>query len=125
MVMMLRVEQDIDVEGVDYLDRVVYHSGTCVMLDMVEFKWRSLGEGTYRLLRSSEGAKNFHFQFWRRRQLLTDDCTSGLVLHGGSKGLSWWWRDPEFEDGPRDYRHAVRFQSPVQARRFYDEWNSS
>ena len=77
-----RVEQDIDVEGVDYLGRVVYHSGTCVMLDMVDFKWRSLGEGTYRLLRSSEGAKNFHFQFWRRRQLLIDDYISGLV--------SWW-----------------------------------
>ena len=112
-------------EGVDYLGRVVYHSGTCVMLDMVDFKWRSLGEGTYRLLRSSEGAKNFHFQFWRRRQLLIDDHISGLVLRGGSQGLSWRWRDPEFEDGPSDYRHAVRFQSPVQARRFYDEWNSS
>ena len=120
-----RVEQDIDVEGVDYLGRVVYHSGTCVMLDMVDFKWRSLGEGTYRLLCSSEGAKNFHFQFWRRRQLLIDDYISGLVLHGGSKGLSWRWRDPEFEDTPSDYRHAVRFQSPVQARRFYDKWNSS
>ena len=118
-----RVEQDIDVEGVDYLGRVVYHSGTCVMLDMVDFKWRSLGEGTYRLLRHSEGAKFFHF--WRRRQLLVEDFVSGLVLRGGSKGLSWRWRNPEFEDGPSDYRHAVRFQSPVQARRFYDEWNSS
>ena len=104
-----RVEQDNDVEGVDYLGRVVYHSGTCVMLDMVDFKWRSLGEGTYRLLRHSEGAK--FFQFWRRRQLLVDDFVSGLVLRGGSKGLSWRWRNPEFEDGPSDYRHAVRFQS--------------
>ena len=120
-----RVEQDIDVEGVDYLGRVVYHSGTCVMLDMVDFKGRSLGEGTYRSLRSSEGAKNVHFQFWRRRQLLVDDFVSGLVLRGGSRCLSWRWRNPEFEDGPSDYRHAVRFQSPVQARRFYDEWNSS
>ena len=120
-----RVEQDIDVEGVDYLGRVVYDTGTCVMLDMVDFKWRSLGEGTYRLLRSSEGAKNFHFQFWRRRQLLVEDVISGLVLRGGSKGLSWRWRDPEFEDGPSDYRHAVRFQSPVQARIFYEKWNSS
>ena len=120
-----RVEQDIDVEGVDSLGRVVYHSGTCVMLDTVDFKWRSLGEGTYRLLHSSEGAKDFHFEFWRRRQLLIDDYISGLVLHGGSKGLSWRWRDPEFEDTPSDYRHPVRFQSPVQARRFYDKWNSS
>ena len=118
-----RVEQDIDVEGVDYLGRVFFHSRTCVMLDMEDFKWRSLGEGTYRLLRHSEGAK--FFQFWRRRQLLVDDFVSGLVLRGGSKGLSWRWRNPEFEDGPSDYRHAVRFQSPVQARRFYDEWNSS
>ena len=106
-----RVEQDIDVEGVDYLGRVVYHTGTCVMLDMEDFKWRSLGEGTFRLLRSSEGAKNVHFQFWRRRQLLVDDVISGLVLRGSSKGLSWRWRNPEFQDGPNDYRHAVRFQS--------------
>ena len=120
-----RVEQDTDVEGVDYLGRVVYHSGTCEMLDMVDFKWRSLGEGTYPLLGSSEGAKDFHFQFWRRRQLLVDDFVSGLVLRGGSKGLSLRWRNPEFEDGPSDYRHAVRFQSPVQASRLYDEWNSS
>ena len=118
-----RVEQDLDVEGVDYLGRVVFHSGTCVMLDMVDFNWRSLGEGTFRLLLHSEGAK--FFQFWRRRQLLVEDVISGLVLRSGSKGLSWRWRNPEFEDGPSDYRHAVRFQSPVLARRFYDEWNSS
>ena len=118
-----RVEQDIDVEGVDYLGRMVYHTGTCVMLDMEDFKWRSLGEGTFRLLRYSTGSKCF--QFWRHRQLLVDDDISGLALGGSSKGLSWRWRNPEFEDGPSDYRHAVRFRSPVPARRFYDEWYSS
>ena len=60
------------------------------MLDMADFKWRSLGENTYRLLRHSKGAK--FFQFWRQ------DSVSGLVLRGGSKGLSWRWRNPEFED---------------------------
>ena len=118
-----RAEQDIDVEGVDYLGRVVYHSGTCEFHDMAEYKWRSQGVGTFRLLRHSTGVK--FLQFWRRRQLLVEDVISGLVLHSGNKGRSWRWRNPEFEDGPSDYRHAVRFQSPVQARRFYDEWNSS
>ena len=118
-----RVEQDIDVEGVDYLGRVVYHSGTCEFHDMAEYKWRSQGVGTFRLLRHSTGVK--FFQFWRRRQLLVEDVISGLVLHSGDKGRSWRWLDPEFEDGPNDYRHAVRFQSAVQARRFHEEWYSS
>ena len=110
-------------EGVDFLGRVVYHTGTCVMLDMVDFKWRDLGVGTYRLLRHSTGVT--FFQFWRRRQLLVEDVISGLVLRGDSTGLTLRWRNPEFEDGPSDYRHAVRFQLPVLARRFYDAWNSS
>ena len=93
------------------------------MHDMKGFKWRSPGEGTFRLLRYSEGVK--FFQFWRHRQLLEEDIISGLVLRGDSTGLSWRWLNPEFEDGPSDYRHAVRFKSPVQARRFYNEWNSS
>ena len=110
-------------EGVDYLGRAVYHLGTCEFHDMAEYKWRSQGVGTFRLLRHSTGVK--FFQFWRRRQLLVEDVISGLVLHSGNKGRSWRWRNPDFEDGPSDHRHAVRFQSPVQARRFYDEWNSS
>ena len=118
-----RVEQDVGVEGVDFLGRVVFHTGTCVMLGVVDFKWRDLGVGTYGFLRDSTGAT--FFQFWRRRQLLEEDVISGLVLRGDSTGLTWRWRNPEFEDGPSDYRHAVRFQLPVLARRFYDTWNSS
>ena len=118
-----RVEQDIDVEGVDYLGRVVYHSGTCEFHDMAEYIWRSQGVGTFRLLRHSTGVK--FFQFWRLRQLLVEDVISGLVLLCGDKGRSWRWLDPEFKDGPNDYRHAVRFQSAVQARRFHEEWYSS
>ena len=117
------VEQDIDVEGVDYLGRVVYHSGTCEFHDMAEYIWRSQGVGTFRLLRHSTGVK--FFQFWRLRQLLVEDVISGLVLHSGDKGRSWRWLDPKFKDGPNDYRHAVRFQTPVQARRFHEEWYSS
>ena len=118
-----RVEQDIDVEGVDYLGRVVYHSGTCEFHDMSEYIWRSQGVGTFRLLRHSTGVK--FFQFWRLRQLLVEDVVSGLVLHSGDNGRSWRWLDPELKDGPNDYRHAVRFQSAVQARRFHEEWYSS
>ena len=79
LVMMLHASSRIlIVEGVDY------HSGTCVMLDMVDFKWRSLGEGTYQLLRHSEGAK--FFQFRRRRQLLVGGLQFlDLVLRGGKQ----------------------------------------
>ena len=118
------VEQDISVEEEEYNYRgVVCYSGSCKFLDMVDYKWRSQGEGTFRLLRHSTGAKIF--QLWQRRQLLTDDYISGLVLRPGQSGRSWRWRDPEFGDGPSDCRHAMRFGSPELARRVYEEWNSS
>ena len=50
------------------------------------------------MLRHSEGAK--FFQFWRRRQLLVEDFVSGLVLRGGSEGLSWQWPTLSSRTGP-------------------------
>ena len=98
---------------------MVFLSGSCEVFDVVNYKWRSQGKGTFR----SEGAE--FFQFWWRKRLLTDDYISGLVLRPGQSGRTWRWHDPEYADGPSDYRHAVRFKSREQARRFHEEWNSS
>ena len=54
--------------------------------------------------------------------LLADDFIHGLVLRPGQSGRTWRWHDPEFTDGPSDYRHAVRFASQELARRFHEEW---
>ena len=67
-----------------HVDRgVVYYSGTCEFLDVDDFKWRPLREGTSQLLRHSEGAK--FFQFWQNEWLLAEDVINGLVLRLGSK----------------------------------------
>ena len=88
-----RVEQDVGVEGVDFLGRVVFHTGTCVMLGVVDFKWRDLGVGTYGFLRDSTGAT--FFQFWRavscsRKTLSLDSCfvVTAQVLPGDGATLS-------------------------------------
>ena len=74
-------------EEEEYIDRgVVYYSGTCEFLDMVEYRWRSQGEGTFRLLRQSQGAK--FFQFWQKKRF------AGGRLHLWTRASTWSeWTD--------------------------------
>ena len=55
-------------------------------------KWRSRGEGTFQLLRHSEGAK--FFQFWQNERLLATDNVNGLVLRLGQSGRTWRFARP-------------------------------
>ena len=95
------VEQDTDEEFLEKLDN----------------RWQSRGKGTFRLLRYSEGAK--FFQFWQNERLLADDVIQ-RTGEPGQCGRTWHWHDPEYADGPSECRHAVRFGSPEQARRFQE-----
>ena len=79
------VEQDTveeEEEEEEYDQPVVYYSGFCEFLDMEDFRWQPQREGTFRLLRNSEGAK--FFQFWQNEQLLVED-----YLHLWTRASTW------------------------------------
>ena len=69
------------------------------------------------------------FQFWQYEHLIIDDVVQRIgdprlvlrLVRGGGERV-WVWSDPDFEDGPSDYLHAVRFASQELGRRFHDEW---
>ena len=60
--------------------------------------------------------------FGSTMELWAHDWIRGMVLRPVRGGRSWRWHDPVYCDGPGDCRHAVRFESPEQARRFHEEW---
>ena len=105
------VEQVTFEEEEEYDQPVVYYSGFCEFLHMEDFRWHPQGEGTFRLLRNSEGAK--FFQFWQNEQLLVEDYISGLVLRLGQSVRAWRWHNPEYADGLQSVQFLGVIDTPV------------